>query len=160
MSKRPLAIWIALAIQLLYAIFFLAVGVFQFSFISGLEADDPDRVFSLIRMSVAFPIGIIAIITIAGLYSRKNWSKWMYEVPAIALPLIDLLDWAFYQFREESEGIADLVIFVTMMILFYVPLLAGFLLITVGTRAKQYFGNEKTGPESFEPPPPPVFELE
>lgn len=160
MSKRPFTIWIALAIQLLYTILWLGTAAYHISNILGLEADDPTRVFYLIRISVAFPIGVIAIITIIGLLTRKKWSKWTYTIPVIALPLLFLLDWALYELIDELEGIQDIVIVATLAALLHAPLLVGLLLITLGARSRKYFGSDKAEPENHEPPPPPIFGIE
>jgi hypothetical protein len=162
--KRPIAVWIAVVLLVLNAIYVFAEVVYQINVLSYYAI--PMSVV-LERLGLKFAVTLISafasLIAVVLIMKRSDRGRWL----AILSLLAQLLHYLFDQFagpRSEWRSIgtgAEFVVHSINLAFGIFPTALTIALLTIGERTNAYFRKApraENEPLSAEPPPPPVFD--
>jgi hypothetical protein len=137
-TRRPIAVWIALGILLLYVPIFL-LGIFSSSdrkSVSGEREFSDVVVYAILWASVIISL-VIAFWAIA---VRKQWGRWF--VAAHIAYITGFLIWGHLTVPElVAEDSYDRTKILLGAIIWFSPLLIVILLVSFGANVKQYFSS-------------------
>lgn len=159
--KRPLQIWIAQLLILVYSVLFPFPFVFwvlvQFNE-NAMQDWDEGNPYSAILL----PSAIGVFLGFIGIARRKNWGRWV-SIIALVLAMISFLVLPFIDpqikdppFVSVDNLIDDLLLYAFI----WSPLALVILLLTLGRKVNAFFRPPDSGVAEgvlTDPPPPPVF---
>jgi hypothetical protein len=135
LPKRPIAVWIALGILLLYIplLLFGLIGPPDESVLNTRETED-------LISDIALGAGILVSLLIAfwALTYRKQWGRWFILGPIAFFSGETLYEELFVP-EIVSENIEDKMVFLVALCAGLIPLVIVFLLVSFGSRVKNYF---------------------